>query len=127
MRSLLCNVSFLRYEGISVVYVVLKIGEEKIENEVTYFSDGVKASCSCFFMKFYGILCLHILALLRFFGCSDLPNEYIMNRWRRGIKDGIKVYIFEKDIGMKNIHRVMHLMKMSKSLINDAASNDSIF
>ncbi|KAF5451216.1 hypothetical protein F2P56_031492 [Juglans regia] len=63
---------------------------EEFTKLVKYFveiseEDG-SAKCSCGLFEIRGILCRHILAVLKCNGIKSVPAKYILDRWRKDIK-----------------------------------------
>ncbi|XP_041001728.1 protein FAR1-RELATED SEQUENCE 5-like [Juglans microcarpa x Juglans regia] len=83
--------SLLRRDGLKKTYLVEdEICVEEFTKHITYYVDfneedcDVKCSCGLFQMK--GILCRHVLTILKCNGIKYLPDRYILNRWRKDIK-----------------------------------------
>ncbi|KAL6211492.1 hypothetical protein ACLB2K_016717 [Fragaria x ananassa] len=86
-----CNYRFeLSHENDTyMVYTALR---KKMENPkgrvITYAKDSDFVSCSCKKFEMAGIPCRHILTFLIFIRLVDtLPDQYILKRWTKSIKD----------------------------------------
>ncbi|KAG6702816.1 hypothetical protein I3842_07G055100 [Carya illinoinensis] len=69
-------------EGERRIYEVTPNGKEQPIYHVTLESGDAKAICTCHMFEFVGILCRHILCVLRKKSKLDmLPHHYILERW----------------------------------------------
>ncbi|KAG6384907.1 hypothetical protein SASPL_153729 [Salvia splendens] len=67
--------------------VLLEVNRREIRDfEVLYnpAASEVRCICSCF--NFYGYLCRHALSVLNFNGVEEIPERYILSRWRKDYK-----------------------------------------
>ncbi|XP_041016202.1 protein FAR1-RELATED SEQUENCE 5-like [Juglans microcarpa x Juglans regia] len=96
--------SLLRRDGVKKTYLVEdEISVEEFTKHVTYYVDlneedcEVKCSCELFQMK--GILCRHVLAIFKCNEIKYLPDRYILDRWRKDIKQRYTLIQRIYDIG----------------------------
>ncbi|CAH9077942.1 unnamed protein product, partial [Cuscuta epithymum] len=61
----------------------------KMTRQVHFARDTQIACCSCKKMEFFGILCAHILRVLDSLKIYELPEYYILDRWKKGARRGI--------------------------------------
>ena len=74
-----------------------------------------------------GIVCLHVLASLKFNGNADLPDSYILPRWMRYIKIGIKIPIYDNSHNGMNAQIFFELSKMCNVLIDEALLDEETY
>ncbi|XP_042952122.1 protein FAR1-RELATED SEQUENCE 5-like [Carya illinoinensis] len=82
--------SFSRDGGVKTYLIEDEVHVEDFTKLVTFsvdFSDVETAGkCSCGLFEMRGILCRHILVVFKCNGIKVLPNQYILDRWRKDIK-----------------------------------------
>ncbi|KAG8379798.1 hypothetical protein BUALT_Bualt07G0126800 [Buddleja alternifolia] len=66
--------------------------------EVVYDKVGIEIRCICNCFNFRGYLCRHALTVLNYNGVEEIPNHYILTRWRKDIKR-----LYAPDLGSYNI------------------------
>ncbi|XP_010322661.1 protein FAR1-RELATED SEQUENCE 8 [Solanum lycopersicum] len=66
--------------------------------EVTYDKIGVEVRCMCSCFNFRGYLCRHALSVLNYNGIEEIPNHYILTRWRKDFKR-----LYAPELGSSNI------------------------
>ena len=87
-----CNTSFERLEDLNSIFSVTenKKVKEKIKDvvfKVSFNEKDFKLQCTCCLFEFKGILCRHILCVLKLTGKTDsMPSFYILPRWRKYVK-----------------------------------------
>ncbi|KAI4333353.1 hypothetical protein L6164_018179 [Bauhinia variegata] len=87
-----CNASFERKEGMISTYSVVeskKVHEiiEYLTFSISYNEDGFEVQCECHLFEFKGILCRHILSLLKLIRKTEsVPSKYVFSRWRKDLK-----------------------------------------
>ncbi|KAI3955855.1 hypothetical protein MKW98_006215 [Papaver atlanticum] len=59
---------------------------KKVTFFVTYNSEDCDIHCSCQMFSFKGIQCSHVLSVLSHNGVRELPEKYILRRWRKDVK-----------------------------------------
>ncbi|XP_021757129.1 protein FAR1-RELATED SEQUENCE 2-like [Chenopodium quinoa] len=59
---------------------------KKIDHFVTYNPENDTISCSCRKFEFVGILCSHALKVLCSKNIHKIPNQYILQRWKKDAK-----------------------------------------
>ncbi|KAL1568016.1 Protein FAR1-RELATED SEQUENCE 6 [Salvia divinorum] len=82
----------IHIEGLITIFsvkerVLLEVNRREIKDfEVLYnpAASEVRCICSCF--NFYGYLCRHALSVLNFNGVEEIPERYILSRWRKDYK-----------------------------------------
>ncbi|XP_031504283.1 protein FAR1-RELATED SEQUENCE 5-like [Nymphaea colorata] len=78
----------LENDGISVIYRVVKFGEEKRACTVKMDISTMRVSCSCQMFEFSGILCRHVLIVFVQRSIIILPPQYILKRFTRSARSG---------------------------------------
>ncbi|GJX32285.1 FAR1 DNA binding domain, zinc finger, SWIM-type, MULE transposase domain containing protein [Tanacetum coccineum] len=53
------------------------------DTEVFYSSSDTMLTCSCKWYELYGLLCHHILYVLRMNNVKEFPREYMLDRWSK--------------------------------------------
>ncbi|KAK1257693.1 Protein FAR1-RELATED SEQUENCE 6 [Acorus gramineus] len=87
-------------------------GENKqLRFDVLYKGATKEVSCICKSFEFRGILCRHALCILRSEFVTEMPDKYLMNRWRKDFK---------------RIHS-MATTKTSKSMLNIPMEYDNLY
>ncbi|XP_045821969.1 protein FAR-RED IMPAIRED RESPONSE 1-like [Trifolium pratense] len=87
-----CNTSFERLEDSNSIFSVTenKKVNEKIKDvvfKVSFNEKDFKLRCTCCLFEFKGILCRHILCVLKLVGKTDsVPPYYIFPRWMKYVK-----------------------------------------
>lgn len=51
--------------------------------EVRYNTCTKEAYCSCKLFESIGILCCHIILVLKGIGCNEIPSHYVLHRWTK--------------------------------------------
>ncbi|KAH6789821.1 FAR1-related sequence 5 [Perilla frutescens var. frutescens] len=70
-------------------YQVSKFGEDHKTYHVRFNVLEMRATCSCRMFEFSGLLCRHVLAVLRVTNVLTLPSHYILKRWTRNAKSSV--------------------------------------
>ncbi|XP_050374665.1 protein FAR-RED IMPAIRED RESPONSE 1-like [Argentina anserina] len=101
---------------------------------VTYDSAENTISCSCKKFEFAGILCSHALKVLSSNNVKTIPDQYILNRWRKDIRDQIpKVscskadYDDDDDEKAKIARRYKDLARLHTELATIATESDEAY
>ena len=84
-----CNIEGLVQTKNMHKYHILWQGEKhhkRQEAHVTYNVDNGRVECSCKIYEFKGILCCHALKILNQEKIQEIPESYVMRRWRRQAK-----------------------------------------
>ncbi|PIN06870.1 hypothetical protein CDL12_20575 [Handroanthus impetiginosus] len=66
--------------------------------EVVYDKVGIEVRCICSCFNFRGYLCRHALTVLSYNRVEEIPNQYILTRWRKDVKR-----LYTPDLGSNNI------------------------
>ncbi|XP_023772445.2 protein FAR1-RELATED SEQUENCE 5-like [Lactuca sativa] len=56
-----------------------------IEYTVTHSTKDGSFKCTCMHFEHLGILCRHIFCVFKFYGIEQIPEKYILKRWRRDV------------------------------------------
>ncbi|XP_021979354.1 protein FAR1-RELATED SEQUENCE 12-like [Helianthus annuus] len=85
-----------------VIYKVGQLGIDKIywRNVTFRLSQKIDVTCSCAKFETYGILCKHILYVLKKRHIETLPDHYILPRWTLDTRYKLD----NSNIGLGNIH-----------------------
>ncbi|CAN6458526.1 unnamed protein product [Victoria cruziana] len=75
-------------DGMSVIYRVVKFGEEKRACTVKMEISTMRVSCSCQMFECSGILCRHVLIVFVQRSIIILPPQYILKRFTRSARSG---------------------------------------
>ncbi|XP_074306186.1 protein FAR1-RELATED SEQUENCE 5-like [Silene latifolia] len=67
----------------AILCIDVKDRERKKDYKVGYKTAEVKLVCSCKKFERHGILCRHILCVLKDYGFEKIPSEYLLNRWSK--------------------------------------------
>ncbi|XP_074265542.1 protein FAR-RED IMPAIRED RESPONSE 1-like [Silene latifolia] len=67
----------------AILYIDVKDRERKKDYKVGYKTAEVKLVCNCKKFERHGILCRHILCVLKDYGFKKIPSEYLLNRWSK--------------------------------------------
>ncbi|XP_074318600.1 protein FAR-RED ELONGATED HYPOCOTYL 3-like [Silene latifolia] len=67
----------------AILYIDVKDRERKKDYKVGYKTAEVKLVCNCKKFERHGILCRHILCVLKDYGFEKIPSEYVLNRWSK--------------------------------------------
>ncbi|XP_041007552.1 protein FAR1-RELATED SEQUENCE 5-like [Juglans microcarpa x Juglans regia] len=91
MGMIYCHCRFEKMEGVIAIYSVDdQVKAEDFIKEVTYtlyFNEAeCEAKCVCGLFEMRGIICRHILAIFSAKKVRELPEKYILDRWRKDIK-----------------------------------------
>ncbi|XP_021297802.1 protein FAR1-RELATED SEQUENCE 5-like [Herrania umbratica] len=86
-ESLVLAVNLSQDEGLSRTYEVARFDEEHKVYFVGLNIADQMASCSCKMFEFEGILCRHVIAVVKATNIFLLPQHYILKRWTRNAKD----------------------------------------
>ncbi|XP_022023583.1 protein FAR1-RELATED SEQUENCE 5-like [Helianthus annuus] len=91
--------------------------------------DEFSASCSCKRFEQYGLLCRHVFLVIRMFEIEEIPEKYILRRWRReAVRNRANCSFFAEDSSNVNIDEanqvVREIMLASECLCNRFFSNN---
>ncbi|XP_028125965.1 protein FAR-RED IMPAIRED RESPONSE 1-like [Camellia sinensis] len=92
-RLLYCHANLVKKEGSICTYHVKEavlVGEKmkKVEFIVYFNSTEFEMQCVCRWFEFKGIMCAHSLSVLIERSIYEVPNKYIMSRWRKDLERG---------------------------------------
>lgn len=87
-----CNAAFEKKEGLVSAYSVVE--SKKIQEAIKYVTFNVQfneedfeVQCECHLFEFKGILCRHILSLLKLIRKTEsVPSKYVFSHWRKDLK-----------------------------------------
>ncbi|RWW49038.1 hypothetical protein BHE74_00044849 [Ensete ventricosum] len=65
--------------------------EKQSKSFVRYDPAEDTLSCSCKKFQAIGILCSHAMKVLDYKNIKEIPEKYILKRWRKDVKDGILI------------------------------------
>ncbi|KAG7973828.1 hypothetical protein I3843_06G017100 [Carya illinoinensis] len=75
---------------IATYHVECEVNADEFMKEVThtvYFNEAeCEVKCSCALFEMRGILCRHVLGIMRVNKVHSVPEKYILDRWRKDIK-----------------------------------------
>ncbi|XP_042947770.1 protein FAR1-RELATED SEQUENCE 5-like [Carya illinoinensis] len=123
--------SLHRKDGVIATYHVEdEVAVDDFIKEVTqtvYFNEAecdVKCSCALFEMR--GILCRHVLAIMRVNKVKRVPEKYILDRWRKDIKRTYTLIRSSYDSvdARPEVSRYSRIMKVCYEVATNAASSD---
>jgi zinc finger SWIM domain-containing protein 3 len=86
-----CVTSLNIVEGCLATYHVLEdvvAGDQTKENvfKVWFNKENHDFSCECLLFEFRGILCRHVLSVCAHERIINVPNKYVLTRWKNNIK-----------------------------------------
>lgn len=110
-----CTAHKVKEEGATISFFVkdFSLGKEcLVDREVTYNDFNQEADCSCKLFECYGLLCRHILIVLKQSLINELPEYYIVNRWTR---KATSIPIFDADgIELANSAKLVSIINQVK-------------
>ncbi|XP_042992208.1 protein FAR1-RELATED SEQUENCE 9-like [Carya illinoinensis] len=115
--------------GVKMYLVEDEVHVEDFTKLVTYlvdFSDvDIATKCSCGLFQMRGILCRHILVVFKSNGINFLPNQYILDRWRKDIKRRYTLINSSYDAGAQraDTNRYSTLLNICYKMITHAAGS----
>ncbi|XP_041001655.1 protein FAR1-RELATED SEQUENCE 5-like [Juglans microcarpa x Juglans regia] len=114
---------------IATYHVEDEIEVDDFIKEVTqtvYFNEAevdVKCQCSLFEMRW--ILCRHALAIMRVNKVKNVPEKYILDRWRKDIKRTYSQCSTYDSVDVRpEVSRYSHILKVCYDVATNAASCD---
>jgi hypothetical protein len=87
-----CHCLFERSEGLNSIYSVIESKKkfDKVKDimfNVSFNEKDFEIQCMCCLFQFKGILCRHILCVLKLTGKTEsIPSNYIFSQWRKDIR-----------------------------------------
>ena len=111
-----CNTCFERLEGLNSIFSVVESKKvyEKIKDitfNVSFNEKEFELRCTCCLFEFRGILCRHILSVLKLTGKTEsVPPGYVLSHWRKDIK---RRHIIIK-CGFNHLARNVELQRLNK-------------
>ncbi|KAK2441142.1 protein FAR-RED IMPAIRED RESPONSE [Trifolium repens] len=87
-----CHCLFERSEGLNSIYSVIESKKkfDKVKDimfKVSFNEKDFEIQCMCCLFQFKGILCRHILCVLKLTGKTEsIPSNYIFSQWRKDIR-----------------------------------------
>ncbi|KAG2726407.1 hypothetical protein I3760_01G111200 [Carya illinoinensis] len=128
------EISLQASDGVNRRYLVedeVRIQEftKQVTYSVEFTVDDCNAKCSCGLFQMRGILCRHILAAFKANGIKSLPNQYILDRWRKDIKRRYTLIRSSYDAGdqIANGNRHIILLNLCYEMIDYAVDSDEQF
>ncbi|KAG2726456.1 hypothetical protein I3760_01G113900 [Carya illinoinensis] len=115
--------------GVKTYHVEDEVHVEDFTKLVTYSVDfsevDTVAKCLCGLFQMRGILCRYILVLFKSNGIKDLPNRYILDRWRKDIKRRYTLIDSSYDAGAQraDANRYSTLLNICYKMITYAAGS----
>ncbi|KAG7960470.1 hypothetical protein I3843_10G125100 [Carya illinoinensis] len=115
--------------GVKTYHVEDEVHVEDFTKLVTYSVDFSEvdtiAKCSCGLFQMRGIVCRHILVVFKSNGIKDLPNQYILDRWRKDIKRRYTLIAGSYDAGAQraDANRYSTLLNICYKMITYAAGS----
>ena len=91
-------------EGIKIMFVS---DQYKKIREVCYDTTSMSAKCSCKLFESKGIVCHHIIRVLRGAKINELPSLYILKRWQKICKMYIYYHVDVDTLIYLDPHDVM--------------------
>ncbi|XP_047326832.1 protein FAR-RED IMPAIRED RESPONSE 1-like [Impatiens glandulifera] len=134
---LYCEIQNIQEEGPTHVFDVLEnilgsAGEtlRDVWLKVHYTAMGNFVQCQCKMFEFRGILCRHILMVYRRMKVDQVPERYVLDRWRKDLKRGYQsiTNIYDSDVSESQRKRynsltpMMHLFQQLASQSEDKTS-----
>ncbi|XP_042967623.1 protein FAR1-RELATED SEQUENCE 5-like [Carya illinoinensis] len=128
------EISLQASDGVNRRYLVedeVRIQEftKQVTYSVEFTVDDCNAKCSCGLFQMRGILCRHILAAFKANGIKSLPNQYILDRWRKDIKRRYTLIRSSYNAGdqIANGNRHTILLNLCYEMIDYAVDSDEQF
>ncbi|XP_028110552.1 protein FAR-RED ELONGATED HYPOCOTYL 3-like [Camellia sinensis] len=130
-RLLYCRANLVKEEGAICTYhvkEVVLVGEKmKTVEFVVYFNASeCELHCMCRWFEFRGIMCAHAITVLLERCIYQVPDKYIVSRWRKNIERGYTciptAYTKAGDILNAKLYDKYH--KMLVEIIEIAANDD---
>ncbi|XP_028085338.1 protein FAR-RED IMPAIRED RESPONSE 1-like [Camellia sinensis] len=92
-RLVYCRANLIKEKGAICTYhvreaVVVGEGMKKVEFVVYFNSIECELQCMCRLFEFRGIMCAHSLCVLIDRSIYEVPNKYIVSRWRKDLERG---------------------------------------
>ncbi|XP_042425819.1 protein FAR1-RELATED SEQUENCE 6-like [Zingiber officinale] len=128
-----CDASLLKEEGTTLIFEVVetilgKNGEpvREVSFRVHYTELDCKLKCMCRLFEFRGILCRHVIKVLIRMKVTEVPMNYIMDRWRKDIKRGYQSIsnIYDDFVCDGERHRYNILTPLIQEIQQLGAKND---
>ncbi|XP_042942856.1 protein FAR1-RELATED SEQUENCE 5-like [Carya illinoinensis] len=120
-----------RKDGVIATYLVKdEVDVDGFIKEVThkvYFNEAeCEVKCSCALFEMRGILCRHILAIMRVNKVRSVPEKYILDRWRKDIKRTYTLIRSSYDMvdQRPEVKRCSRIIKKCYEVATNAASCD---
>lgn len=82
--------------------------------------------CSCQLFEFKGILCRHVISILIFNKVTEVPKNYILDRWRKDVKRGYQN--IKRDYGCEEKRsQYNNLIPLVQEVQGLGSENDNLF
>ncbi|KAF5447084.1 hypothetical protein F2P56_032662 [Juglans regia] len=131
MGMIYCHCRFEKMDGVIATYSVDdQVKAEDFIKEVTYtlyFNEAeCEAKCVCGLFEMRGIICRHILAIFSAKKVRELPEKYIIDRWRKDIKRAYTIISTSYDAVDQRPEtvRYKHILRTFNEVITNAVSCD---
>ncbi|XP_035541660.1 protein FAR1-RELATED SEQUENCE 5-like [Juglans regia] len=131
MGMIYCHCRFEKMDGVIATYSVDDhVKTEDFIKEVTYtlyFNETeCEAKCVCGLFEMRGIICRHILAIFSAKKVRELPEKYILDRWRKDIKRKYTFISRSYDIADQRPETVRYkrILKTFNEVVTNAVSCD---
>ncbi|PHT79487.1 Protein FAR1-RELATED SEQUENCE 8 [Capsicum annuum] len=123
------GIAQIHVNGPIITYIVKERGVQgetrgARDFEVTYDKLGVEVRCMCNCFNFKGYLCRHALSVLNYNGIEEIPNHYILTRWRKNFK-----HLYASELGSSNIdisnpvQRFDHLHRRAMQVVDEGMTS----
>ncbi|XP_041001710.1 protein FAR1-RELATED SEQUENCE 5-like [Juglans microcarpa x Juglans regia] len=122
-----CHCHFQNMDEVIVTYSVDdEVKAEDFIKEVTYTVYFNEAECVCGLFEMRGIICRHIIAIFSARKVRELPEKYILDRWRKDIKCRYTIIPSSYDIidQRPETERYKRLLKICYEVITNTTSCD---
>ncbi|XP_028101611.1 protein FAR1-RELATED SEQUENCE 6-like [Camellia sinensis] len=112
-RLVYCRANLIKEEGAICTYhvreaVVVGEGMKKVEFVVHFNSTECELQCMCRLFEFRGIMCANSLCVLIERSIYEVPNKYIVSRWRKDLERGYACILTTHTNFGSSLHPKLH-------------------
>lgn len=123
-----CTISLVKKDGPISTFVVYENVQDQVSSYVVVFDDKeTRVQCVCCLYEFKGILCAHVIMVLREMGIHTVPSGCVCDRWRKNFKQNYhKCATFVHVVPRSPMERYDKLYSWCLKLVHDIVETGAL-
>ncbi|XLR12348.1 hypothetical protein S83_040286 [Arachis hypogaea] len=74
-------------------FTLSRSGNARREWQVCHYGDSNSFKCSCLRMESFGILCDHIVAVLKYLEMTNILDSLVLDRWSKSAHSKVRTFV----------------------------------